>query len=190
MNIALFGGSFNPSHIGHEIVLTQAFDFIPNLEEIWLLPTFQHTFIKNNELAPVEHRLAMAKLLENSKIKVQACEITQKMSGQTIEAVKFLKKTYPKHQFSFLMGSDQLKTFDLWDKWQSLLKSIPFYIYPRAGYPFKPLYQNMKPLIHPLQVITNISSTMIRQRLQAGLTVNHLVPVKIAEYLQKNHLYS
>lgn len=190
MNITLFGGSFNPSHIGHEIVLTQAFDFIPNLEQIWLLPTFQHTFIKNNELAPVEHRLAMAKLLENAKIKVQACEITQKMSGQTIEAVKFLKKTYPQHQFSFLMGSDQLKTFDLWDKWQSLLKSIPFYIYPRVGFPFKPLYQNMKPLVHPLQVMTNISSTMIRQRLQAGLTVNHLVPIKIAEYLQKNHLYS
>lgn len=189
MNITLFGGSFNPPHIGHEIVLTQAFDFIPNLSQIWLLPTFQHTFAKNNDLAPAEHRLKMAQLLTNSRIKVEACEINQKMSGQTIDAVQFLQKKYPQHQFSFLMGSDQLKAFDLWNNWQTLLELIPFHIYPRVGYPFKPLYPNMNPLEHPLQVITNISSTVIRQRLKAKLTINHLVPEKITEYITANQLY-
>ncbi|MCX6817106.1 MAG: nicotinate (nicotinamide) nucleotide adenylyltransferase [Candidatus Beckwithbacteria bacterium] len=189
MNITLFGGSFNPPHLGHEIVLTQTFDLIPNLNEIWLLPTYQHTFVKNNDLAPVNFRLAMAKLLATDRIKVQTCEIDKKMSGQTIDSVKFLKKTYPQHQFSFLMGSDQLKTFDLWNDWQKLLKLMTFYIYPRAGFTFQPLYPNMKTLEHPLQVITNISSTIVRKRLQAGLTINHLVPEKIAAYINKNRLY-
>ena len=195
MNIVLFGGSFNPPHMGHEIVLTQAFDLIPHLDAIWLLPTYQHTFVKNNDLAPVQHRLAMAKLLLHptkpwrSRVNVQDCEITQKMSGQTIDSLQFLQKKFPQHQFSFLMGSDQLKAFDLWHDWQKLLELIPFYIYPRAGFPFKPLYPNMKILEHPLQIITNISSTIVRQRLHDGLTINHLVPLKIADYIQKNKLY-
>jgi nicotinate-nucleotide adenylyltransferase len=188
MKIALFGGSFNPSHIGHQLVMTQAFELAP-IETIWLLPLYQHVFAKHSDLAPVKHRLAMAKMLENHQIHTETCEIDQKMSGQTIEPVRYLLKKYPQHQFSFLMGSDQLKSFNRWGSWQTLLKLIPFYIYPRAGFPLRPLYSSMTPLTHPLQIITNISSTMVRKRLQAGLTIKHLVPQNVRQYLKKNKLY-
>lgn len=189
MNITLFGGSFNPPHLGHEIVMAQAFDLIPDLEQIWLLPDYQHSFTKNLSLAPVQHRLNMAKMLENHRIHTQTCNIDQKMTGDTINHITYLKKTYPQHNFSFLLGSDNLKTFNLWPQWQTLLTLLPFYVYPRAGFPFKPIYPHMNPLIHPLQVITNISSTIVRRRLQANLTINHLVPVKVAEYIQAHRLF-
>jgi len=195
MHITLFGGSFNPSHIGHQIVLAQAFDLIPPLsanrriDQIWLLPDYHHAFDKNQNLAPAKHRLAMTKLLENHKIKTNTCTFDQKMPGNTIFHINYLKKTHPKHQFSFLMGSDNLKTFHKWPEYKKLLKLMPFYIYPRAGFPFKPLYQNMTPLTHPLQVITNISSTKVRNRLQKGLTVKHLIPLKVSEYIEKHQLY-
>lgn len=189
MHITLFGGSFNPPHLGHQIVLAQAFELIPNLDEIWLLPEYQHSFSKNAVLAPVKHRLAMTKFLLNHKIKLQTCCLDQKMSGNTIEHITYLKDQFPQHQFSFLLGSDNLVSFHLWPKYKILLQLIPFYIYPRAGYSFQPLYPNMHPLIHPLQIITNISSTVIRQRLRNKLTINHLLPQPIAAYLTKNSLF-
>lgn len=191
MNITLFGGSFNPPHLGHEIVLKQIFELklIPNLDQIWLLPEYRHSFAKNAVLAPVEHRLAMTKILLNHEIKLQTCCIEKKMSGNTIEHITYLKNKFPRHQFSFLMGSDNLAGFTLWPQWPELLKLMTFYIYPRANCPFKPLYPNMKPLTHPQQIITNISSTMIRQRIKQGLKVEHLLPGRINRYLILNRLY-
>jgi nicotinate-nucleotide adenylyltransferase len=191
MNITLFGGSFNPPHLGHEIVLKQIFELklIPNLDQIWLLPEYQHSFAKNTDLAPANHRLAMTRFLLNHKIKIETCCIDKQMSGNTIEHITYLQKTYPQHFFSFLIGSDNLAGFTQWPQWQKLLKLMVFYIYPRLDCPFKPLYPNMKPLTHPQQIITNISSTMIRQRISQGLPVEHLLPGRINRYLTLNRLY-
>ena len=100
MKITLFGGSFNPPHIGHQLVMAQAFELMP-IDEIWLLPSFQSTFAKNVSLVSPNHRLAMAKTLLNHKIKLERCEIDQKMSGETIKPVTYLVKKYPDYQFSF-----------------------------------------------------------------------------------------
>ncbi len=191
MNVTLFGGSFNPPHLGHEIVLEQIFalKLIPHLNQIWLLPEYQHSFTKNTDLAPAKHRLAMTRFLLNHQVKLQTCCLDKQMSGNTIEHITYLQKTYPEHCFSFLIGSDNLPSFTKWPQWPELLKLMPFYIYPRLGYPFKPLYPNMKPLIHPTQIITNISSTMIRQRISQGLPVEHLLPRGINRYLTLNLLY-
>ena len=111
------------------------------------------------------------------------------MSGNTIDHITYLKKTFPRHQFSFLMGSDNLKTFDLWPKWQKLLKLMPFYIYPREGFDFKPLYPNMFPLTDSRQKITNISSTMVRDLIRQKLPFEHLLSPEINQYIQTTQLY-
>src|SRR3989344_2675611 len=100
MKVCLFGGSFNPPHIGHRLVMTQTFELAP-IDEIWLLPSFKSTFAKNASLADANHRLTMAKTLLNGKIKLETCEIDRQMSGETIEPVTYLVKKYPAHQFSF-----------------------------------------------------------------------------------------
>ncbi|MBU1085461.1 MAG: nicotinate (nicotinamide) nucleotide adenylyltransferase [Candidatus Beckwithbacteria bacterium] len=189
MNITLFGGSFNPPHLGHQIVINQAFELIPKIDELWLLPDYKHAFEKRKFFIDSKHRLTMTKMLENHKVKTNTCTFDNKMPGNTIFHITYLKEKYPQHQFSFLIGSDNLSTFHKWPKYQTLLKIMPFYIYPRSDYPFKPLYPNMHPLKHPLQIITNISSTVIRNRINKNLSTNHLLPEKIAKYIKKNQLY-
>ncbi|MEA3355607.1 MAG: nicotinate (nicotinamide) nucleotide adenylyltransferase [Patescibacteria group bacterium] len=190
MNITLFGGSFNPPHLGHQIVINQAFELIPNIDELWLLPDYTHAFSKNEKLISPQHRLTMAKILENHKIKTNTCTYDQKMPGNTILHITYLQKKFPQHQFSFLIGSDNLPTFNKWAQYKKLLKLMPFYVYPRTPHPFKPLYKNMYPLKHPLQIITNISSTTIRQRIKNKLSTKHLLPKKIADYIKTNQLYT
>jgi nicotinate-nucleotide adenylyltransferase len=199
MNITLFGGSFNPPHIGHQVVISQAFELIKGLDELWLLPDYKHSFFKGKLFTDSQHRLAMTKMLETptsprlrgaSHVKTQTCCLDQQMTGYTIDHLTYLTKKYPKHKFSFLLGSDNLKSFHKWHEYKKLLKLLHFYVYPRANCPFKPLYPNMEPLEHPMQAITNISSTMIRNKLKNKLPINHLVPASIANYLKTNSLYA
>ncbi|HWS23542.1 MAG TPA: nicotinate-nicotinamide nucleotide adenylyltransferase [Anaerolineales bacterium] len=210
MNILLFGGSFNPPHLGHEIVIRQAFELIPNIDELWLLPTYSHAFGK--DLAPAPHRIQMCNLLINScrsndfltqesersqikknncveRIKVCSLEIDHQTSGSTHESLKLLKKTYPTHTFSFLMGSDQLPSFNKWKNYQQLLKEMPFYVYPRGSHQHNITYPHMTLLESSTQVITNISSTLIRNRIKTNLPIDHILPSSILTYLTTHHLY-
>lgn len=198
MHILLFGGSFNPPHLGHLVVIEQAFELIPNLDEIWLLPCYNHTF--NKSLAPAADRLAMCNLLVNeltsqhvNLVKVCTVEIDHHSSGSTYETLNLLKKdpayNIQNTTYSFLIGSDQLPVFNKWQHWEKLLKEMPFYVYPRAGYPMEPLYPGMTALKSPTQVITNISSTLIRDRLTKQLTTTSVIPKKIVTYIKQHKLY-
>lgn len=201
MNILLFGGSFNPPHLGHEIVIRQAFELIPTIDELWLLPTYNHAFGK--DLAPAPHRLAMCHLLKNSLgrqfadiVKVCPIEIDYQTNGSTYHTLQLLKRENEpsnyrtiEKTFSFLMGSDQLPTFDKWEHYQQLLEQMPFYIYPRGSHRYHVTYQNMTLLESPTQIITNISSTLVRDRLKNHLPVDHIIPTNIAEYITNHGLY-
>lgn len=189
MNIVLFGGSFNPPHLGHSFVISQAFELIPNLDELWLLPDYHHTFAKESHFAPANHRVNMAKFLTTDHVRVESCAIDQQMTGSTREHLDYLQQHYPEHSFSFLIGSDNLIKFNHWVSWEELLERMPFYVYPRAGYPTKPLYPHMTALDSPTQIISNLSSTLIRGRLKAGLSITPFVPAKVAAYIAANKLY-
>lgn len=190
MNILLFGGSFNPPHLGHEIVIRQAFELIPTIDQLWLLPTFHHAFGKDLILAA--DRLEMCKLLiqDSKKTKICSLEIDQHSNGSTYESLQLLKAKYPNHTFSFLMGSDQLPTFDKWDNYHKLLEEMPFFVYPRGSHRHPITYPNMTLLESPTQIITNISSTLVRHRLQNHLPVDHIVPANVLEYINVHSLYA
>ena len=193
--IVLFGGAFNPPHLGHLIIIQQAFELIPKIAQLWVLPCYQHTFQK--ELVSAKHRLHLAQLLIEqlppiliNKVRLETIEHDYQLSGETYEALQLLKKQYSQHQFVFLMGSDQLKSFKKWGNWQKLLKAIPFYVYPRSGYQNHINFPNMQLLKSETQVITNLSSTLIRKRVGEKLPLTNLAPKTIINYLKKHQLYT
>src|SRR4030042_5136797 len=107
MKIILFGGAFNPPHLGHLLVIQQAFELIDNFDELWLLPDYQSTFLK--PLINSTHRLKMIDLLIkqlpltiHNKVKLEALVVDQKLSGETYVALQHLKKQFPQHSFIFL----------------------------------------------------------------------------------------
>lgn len=183
MNIALLGGAFNPPHIGHLMIAQQVLDFT-GTDEVWFLPN--HNQSPPKPVAPVEHRLAMSRLLSLAKTRVSTLEIDNKLSGQTIELLPLLPK---EHTFTFIIGSDQLPTFHLWGNFEKLLDALPFLVFPRYGYPNEPLYKNMKLIGHEFLVGSNISSTKVRGRVRAGLPIDQFVPLPIAQYIAAHDLY-
>lgn len=186
MRIGILGSYFNPPHLGHILVAQQALDFA-KFDKVWFLPGLKSSFDK--ELIPVNDRLNMIKLIKMPKTEVSTLEIEHRLDGNTINLVPFLKKQYSRDNFIFIIGSDQLPSFHKWGSWQKLLKLLPFLVIPRAGYSLKPLYPGMKVLTHPLMVITNLSSTIVRDRIKSGLGIDHFVTPEVKKYIANKKLY-
>lgn len=184
MRVGLLGGVFNPPHVGHLMIAQQVLDFT-DVDEVWFLPNYgQHP--PKPHVASVSHRLAMTRMLVLPKTRVSTIEIDYKLDGNTINLLPHLP---PRHTYTFIMGADWLPGFTMWGDWKELLKKLPFLVFPRAGHPMEPLYNNMKPLEHDLLVVTNISATKIRERVRRGLSIDQLVPRQIAEYIKQHRLY-
>jgi len=197
MKIAILGGSFNPPHLGHCLICEQVLKY-SNIDQVWLTPCYQHTFEK--KLASVTLRVSMTKILTNAEhnrnIKFCGEEIDNKLSGETIELMELLKKKYPEHQFSFLIGSDNLVGLKRWGRWQELITNFEFLIYKRPGYTINLAKfgldnkkYKLKFVDHPKLITSNISSTRVRERLRNNLTIIDLVPKNVESYIKKNKLY-
>jgi nicotinate-nucleotide adenylyltransferase len=184
MKIGLFGGVFNPPHVGYLMVAQQILEYT-DIEEIWFLPNRGQHPVKSG-VASVEDRLAMARLLTLPNTKVSTLEIDNTLNGKTIDLLPFLPK---EHTYIFIMGSDWLSGFTKWGRWEELVEKLHFLVFTRNDHPISPLYKNMKLLTHPNLITSNISSTKIRARIAAGLPIDQFVPAAVAQYINIHELY-
>lgn len=197
MRIAILGGSFDPPHKGHELVANQILRHF-GIEEVWLMPCFVHPF--NKSVSSPTHRFAMAKLLENDKIKASDFEIKKRGMSFTIETLYGLSRQYPQHTFFWILGSDQLPSFQKWKDWQGIIRKYNVIIYPRGDdiVTEKKVMSYLNLKILPKNVIitaqkdikkSSISSTLVRQMAKEEKPINSLVPKPVATYIQVHQLY-
>lgn len=204
MNIALLGGSFDPPHLGHFLIGQQVLEKV-DVDEVWLLPMYDtsaHDTIFQKTLSPVTDRLAMAKYLEDSKIKVSDFEITHNKKSITIMTLELLEKKYPQHSFYWITGSDKLATFQKYDRWQEIVTNHKLIIFPREhtlwhieervkeGLSLTTIPENIIVLNSRDLLLTNISSSAIRERVKKELPITHLVLRDVEEYIKKHTLYT
>jgi nicotinate-nucleotide adenylyltransferase len=183
MKIGLLGGKFNPPHLGHILIAQQVLDFA-GFDEVWFVPNYGQSF--HEPVAPVADRLAMTNMISVPKTKVSTLEIANKLDGKTIHLIPFLPK---EHTYTFIIGSDQLATFHQWGEYKTLVKQMPFLVFPRYGYPSEPIYENMTVLGHKTLIASNISSTKVRERIKMKLPIGSFVPEGVSAYIQKHNLY-
>jgi len=153
------------------------------------MPCYQHTFSKN--LSSPKHRLEMTKLAVKNVdcADVSTLEIDHKLDGNTINVIPILKKKFLQHEFSYIIGSDQLKTFEKWGRWEDLLEAISFVVVPRLGEKIEVLYKSMKAITGSLFVQINISSSLVRERVKKGLSVRCMADKEVERYIYKKGLY-
>lgn len=186
MNIALFGGAFDPPHLGHAQVVSSLLQE-QIAEEVWYLPVKNHHFAK--QMSSVEKRIEMLELVVGNQtaVKIELYETQQEGVNYTYRTMMALQQQYPEHTFSFVIGSDNLAGYHRWLEKHPLLLDLPFYVYPREGFLFEPLYPNMTPLAG-METVT-VSSTDIRARVQAGESISGLVLPEVERYIEKHQLY-
>ena len=168
MKIGIFSGSFNPIHLGH----TRLAAFIrqqAGLDEVWLMVSPNNPLKAASGLMDEKMRYHLAELAtaELEGIRPSDFEFHLPKPSYTINTLEQLTAAYPQHQFSLIIGSDNMAIFHKWKDWQRILALYPIIVYPREGDDLAALKQ-LYPMMHVIEgaPLLNISATEIRAHLQ------------------------
>ncbi len=196
MNIFIFGGAFDPPHLGHQQIIEGVLNYRSGeswlADELWLVPTGTHDFGK--KMTSPQHRLKMLELIIAAlpqdfqpRAKINSSELEREGVNQTYDTLVELAEQYPQHQFSWVMGSDNLAKFYLWENYDNLMAQFKVYIYPRAGVELKPWYESMTVLEKVKEMA--VSSTQVKENLKVKKSITSLVLPTIQTYIQEHRLY-
>lgn len=210
----LFGGTFNPVHLGHLKVAEEVFRRFP-LDRILFIPSYIPPHKSSVEVVPVRHRLKMLEIAcqGNPSFLVSDVEARRPGPSYSIITLRKLKQTRPEDKFFFIVGSDAFLEIETWKDYDRLLRECSFIVVTRPGFGIKSLKkvierikptevllpgsraifksENLKPgNLYLLDALTpDISSSKIRKRLRAGQSITGLVPPGVEQYIEKHKLY-
>jgi nicotinate-nucleotide adenylyltransferase len=190
MQIGLYFGTFNPVHIGHLIIANHLVEY-SNLDEVWMVVTPHNPFKTKSTLLDDYHRLQMVFLATESYDKIKPSDIEFKLPqpNYTVNTLAHLKDKYPQHQFSLIMGEDNLKSLHKWKNYEYLLENHPIYVYPRVSSSEETAVVSGAQ-IHKIDApVIEISSTFIRQSIKEGKNTKPLLSEKVFEYISHNLFY-
>ena len=132
MRIGLVGGSFNPAHDGHLLVALQCLRRLA-LDRVWLLVSPGNPLKDHAELAPLATRVAATdRLMDHPQLDVTAFEAAHNFR-YTWETLDWLVAAEPGVNFVWIMGADSLATFDRWERWEDIARTVPIAVYARPG---------------------------------------------------------
>lgn len=173
MRVAVFGGSFDPPHVGHDMVVQEALRVL-QVDTFFIVPTWLNPFKKRFFASP-KKRLEWAKKLWGDLEKVKICdfELQNKRSTNTIETIKFLHETYPIKKCYFIIGADNLANLHKWDKFDELSRKVEFVVASRDGIEVPPSFKK-------LDIHSPISSSKLQERLD-----DKFIPQRILKSVKK-----
>jgi nicotinate-nucleotide adenylyltransferase len=189
MKFGLFGGSFDPVHLGH-LLAAQAAREEAGLDRVFFIPAAQSPFKPAASPAPANERLRLLRLAlagENGA-EIDDQEIRRGGVSYSIDTVRAYAGKFPDAELFYLIGGDQPAQLPLWREAAELARLAQFLIIPRPGETVSPLPAPFRGRVlrgFPLQV----SSSEIRRRIQAGLPWTHLLPAAAAEAVRNFRLY-
>ncbi len=188
--IGLFFGSFNPIHTGH-LIIAEYMATRTDLEQVWFVVSPHNPLKLRSTLANDFDRLHMVQLAidDNPRLKASNIEFSLPKPSYTIDTMVYLHEKYPQHQFSLIMGSDNLGSISKWKNYELLLERYKIHVYKREGVPIdQTSVTNADIVIYDVPML-DISSTYIRKSIAEGLSIRYMVPENVYQFLDGSRLY-
>jgi len=189
--IGIFGGTFDPPHVGHLIAAEMARDAYA-IERMLFVPA-AHSPLKASEKAtPVEHRLAMTELLVagNTNFEVSDIELKREGTSYTIDTLRALQHLNPDSALFLFIGMDNAARFQQWKDPEEVSKAAMVVALPRRGFEFNEIPDEIRYLLEVFPIpLIEVSSTEIRERVRSGKTIRYLVPPAVEQYIREKKLY-
>lgn len=195
--IVIFGGCFNPPLNSHFSLAQQIINEYENIEKIVFVPV--NSKYQKADLIDNEHRYKMLELVckKNDKLDVSKIEIDSDRPLYTIETLRIFQAKYSEYEIAFIIGSDNLKELNTWQKADELTKDFKIYVLERDKDNIEEiiksnefLNKNKQAFIKAKDNITsNLSSTFVRNKLKNGKSIKYLTPDEVVEYIEENKLY-
>ncbi|HVA82313.1 MAG TPA: nicotinate-nucleotide adenylyltransferase [Candidatus Binataceae bacterium] len=212
MRVGVFGGSFNPIHLGHLRSAEEDREAL-QLDLVYFVPAASPPHKPAGELAPAEHRLEMARLAAkgNRHFMVSDVEIRRGGSSYSIDTVRFFRATLRQPATLYLlMGADQFAELETWKSCDEMVTLCNLAVHtrmpedesaaPRFSLAALSRFGYIKQddhYVHPsgttlsfvATTVLPISATAIRRKLQRRLSINYLVPGDVVDYIHRHQLY-
>lgn len=203
MRLGLFGGTFDPPHVGHLLAATDALERL-GLDRLVLVPAARQPLKARQESAAPADRLAMVRRLADGdpRLGVDAVEIERAGLSYTVDTLAAYATAQPGAELFFLVGADALDTFAQWREPARILALARLVVMARSNGAGEGdlaaraaalagqagAGAGREPLVLPTRRV-DVSSTEIRARVRAGLTIRGFVPDGVAEYIAAAGLY-
>ena len=186
--IGLFGGTFDPPHLGHMLIAQEALHEC-DLDEVWFIPVSTPPH-KEREVTPGDERYEMLKMATGEEPKFHVSDAELKRSGRsyTVDTVKHFVLEYPAHEFFFIIGGDMIESLSDWKDIDTILELVTFIGVDRSGsIQPSPLYKDRVQHLDLVQV--DFSSSNIRERVKASKPIRYMVPDRVHSYIVEGGLY-
>ena len=197
--IGIYGGTFNPPHIGHIQAAKQAVKAL-GLSKLLIIPAYAppHKAVLPTNSPTAQQRLEMLRIAvaDCPGIEVSDMELRREGVSYTVETVQALKRQYPDGELVLLMGTDMFLTFESWMRWEEILQNAALGVFYRGDKGEKPAIARKKEELEALGAkvtlvqndVIAISSTQMR-RLLAFRCAGELLPAGVLDYIRENRLY-
>jgi nicotinate-nucleotide adenylyltransferase len=213
MKWGLFGGTFDPIHLGHLRCSEEILELF-DLDRIILIPASQQPLKAEKEVTPFVHRKEMVRLAieENDSLFLSETENEREGKSYSVDTVSYFINNYNEiTDLYFIVGQDAFQEIQLWKDWKMLLSLCNFVVMTRPGYEIKGLADIFPPdfaaefrynmsvdgyegptgyfVFFRRLTFLDISSTDIRERVHRGASIRYLVPDAVGNYIKKTSLY-
>lgn len=191
MKIGLYFGTFNPIHIGHVIIANHMAEH-SDLDQVWLVVTPHNPHKQKTTLLDDYQRFHMVTLATEDFTKIKPSDIEFKLPqpNYTVHTLAHLEEKFPQHEFSLIMGEDNLNSLHKWKNYELILKNHSIYVYPRLNSGEIDAQFVNHPKIHRVGApVIELSSTFIRESIRNKKNVAPMVPQKVWEYIDSSAFY-
>jgi nicotinate-nucleotide adenylyltransferase len=180
MRVAIYGGSFNPPHLAHQLAITCVLA-TARVDELWMVPTFKHPFDK--QLAPFAERARMCELAAAPFSRVRVSRIEEELGGDsfTLRTVQTLRTRHPGVEWALVIGADLVAERERWHGWSELRQLVEFVVVGRQGV--------ADGVATGAVELPAISSTAVRDRLRRAEPVDAWVAADVRDYIAARGLY-
>ncbi|GMA52121.1 putative nicotinate-nucleotide adenylyltransferase [Alicyclobacillus contaminans] len=187
MNVILFGGTFNPPHVGH-LMMSQLALEQTGADAVWFLPALVPPH-KQQVQEPFELRVQMVEALIAGMPGMSVCDIERELPvpSYTVDTLRALRRRYPDYRFQFLLGADSLATLPGWYRADELVHMATILVAARTGHSLTDVLSDAKRQLPAMEVrvvempLSDVSSTFLRDRLNHGLPTCGWVPEAVLE---------
>lgn len=196
MKIGLFGGTFDPIHIGHMILMENVINNL-DLDKIYVLPNSNPPHKLENKKTALNLRLKMVKeaIKDNPKLEINDYDYRDNEIHYTFETINYFKKSFPNDEFFFIMGEDSFLDIEKWKNYKEILKEnlIIFKRYSNKNFSLISKINQVRKYNKNIYLIDNIaldiSSTLIRNLVKENKSIRYLVDDEVINIIKEEKLY-
>lgn len=200
LRLGVFGGTFNPVHLGHLIAAQDAAEMF-DLSRVLFVPCDHPPHKSEHRLASAAHRMSMLEAALAGSLLFEVCDLEVRRGGTnySIDTMRDLTHLYPDADLYFIIGTDSLLELHTWKSIGDLLKLCSFITLTRPGFVVSPDLAGriQLPAPWPAKLLANlaaghqvdISSSDIRYRVAEGLSITYLTPPAVETYIMEHRLY-